>query len=90
MITFNKALLSLLCLFQDVYVLAALIFLGIQAAQNSCMNAFVHFLSAEEVKYYDRWSMVGLASLLIFFHIGFGFYIYKTVSHSREKRIKCF
>ena len=63
-----------------MYVLAALIFLGIQAAQNSCMNAFTHFMDAEEVKFYDRWSMVGLAGLLVVFHIIFGCYIYKTVS----------
>ena len=67
-------------LFQDVYVLAALIFLGIQAAQNACMNAFVHFLDKDTMKYYDRWSMVGLAALLVVFHIAFAFYIYRTVS----------
>lgn len=68
----------------DLYVLAALIFLGMQAAQNACMNAFVHFLEEDEVKFFDRWSMVALATLLVVFHIFFAVYIYKTASKRRR------
>ena len=65
-----------------MYVLASLIFLGMQAVQNSVMNAFTHFMGPEDVKFYDRWSMVSVAGVLVLFHLIFGYYIYKTVSRN--------
>lgn len=65
---------------QDVYVIASLIFLGLQAAQNATMNALSHFMVKEEVQYYDKWSMVLMAVILIVFHIFFALFIYRTVS----------
>ena len=68
---------------QDVYVIAALIFLGLQAAQNATMNALGHFMIKEQVQYYDKWSMVLMAVVLIVFHIFFALFIYRTVSNSQ-------
>ncbi|XP_060553405.1 gamma-aminobutyric acid receptor subunit beta-like isoform X2 [Ruditapes philippinarum] len=68
----------------DVYVIAALIFLGLQAAQNATMNALGHFLIKEQVQYYDKWSMVLMAIVLIVFHILFALFIYRTASKRRR------
>ena len=66
-------------MFQDVYVIASLIFLGLQAAQNATMNALGHFKNRELTQYYDKWSMVLMAALLIVFHIVFAIFIFRTV-----------
>ncbi|XP_045190324.2 gamma-aminobutyric acid receptor subunit beta-like isoform X1 [Mercenaria mercenaria] len=68
----------------DVYVIAALIFLGLQAAQNATMNALGHFMIKGEVQYYDKWSMVLMAIILIVFHIFFALFIYRTASKRRR------
>ncbi|KAL4231478.1 hypothetical protein ACF0H5_009055 [Mactra antiquata] len=68
----------------DVYVIAALIFLGLQAAQNAMVNALGHFMKAKEVQYFDKWSMVLMAVILIIFHIIFALYIYRTASKRRR------
>lgn len=72
--------LNRMCKFQDVYVIAALIFLGLQAAQNATMTALSHFMDDSEVDYFDKWSMVTMAMLLIIFHAIFAAFIYRTVS----------
>lgn len=79
-IYFYSSFWTEVCKFQDVYVIAALIFLGLQAAQNATMTALSHFMDDSEVDYFDKWSMVAMAMLLIIFHAIFAAFIYRTVS----------
>ncbi|XP_052770756.1 gamma-aminobutyric acid receptor subunit beta-like [Mya arenaria] len=68
----------------DVYVISALIFLGLQAAQNASMTAMSHFMAQAEVQYFDKWSMVSMAFLLVMFHVIFAVFIYRTASKRRR------
>ncbi|KAL3863822.1 hypothetical protein ACJMK2_005552 [Sinanodonta woodiana] len=68
----------------DVYVVAALIFSGMQVAQNASMNAVSHFIQKSDVEFYDRCSMAALALILVGFHVVFVVYIKKTVSRRRR------
>lgn len=64
---------------QDLYVLAALIFLALNATQNAAMKSLAYVYQMKEVKIYDRNAIVSLAAIFIFFHVIFGIYIAFTV-----------
>uniref|UniRef100_K1Q655 Gamma-aminobutyric acid receptor subunit gamma-2 n=1 Tax=Magallana gigas TaxID=29159 RepID=K1Q655_MAGGI len=63
----------------DLYVLAALIFLALNATQNAAMKSLAYIYQLKEVKIYDRNSIASLAVIFILFHIVFGIYIAFTV-----------
>ncbi|KAK3587514.1 hypothetical protein CHS0354_003656 [Potamilus streckersoni] len=68
----------------DVYVVAALVFSGMQVTQNACMNAASHFIKKADVEFYDRLSMAALAFILIAFHVVFVVYIQRKASRRRR------
>ncbi|XP_052248474.1 uncharacterized protein LOC127856368 isoform X2 [Dreissena polymorpha] len=68
----------------DEYVIASLIFLGMQAAQNTTMNLLSRFLTKKQVEFCDKTTMVFMAFVLILFHACFGIYIYHTASKRRR------
>lgn len=65
---------------QDLYVLAALIFLALNATQNAAVKYLASIYPVSEVTLYDRYSIIGLFIIFLFFHIIFGIYIIVTVS----------
>ncbi|XP_061171003.1 gamma-aminobutyric acid receptor subunit beta-3-like [Saccostrea echinata] len=69
----------------DLYVLAALIFLAMNATQNATMKSLAAVYSAKEVKVYDRNSIVCLTIIFLFFHVIFGIYITFTATRRRWK-----
>ena len=66
--------------FQDIYILAALVFLTLQSSESSIMCALSKVLHIGEVVVWDQCIMASLAVILVAFHVIFGFYIYSTVS----------
>lgn len=71
---------------QDLYVLAALVFLALNATQNAAMKSLAYTYQMKEVKIYDRNSIASLAVIFTFFHIIFGIYIAFTVRIYTYKR----
>lgn len=69
----------------DLYVLAALIFLALNATQNAAMKSLAYIYQLKEVKIYDRNSIASLAVIFILFHIVFGIYIAFTATRRRWK-----
>ena len=67
---------------QDLYVLAALIFLALNATQNATMKSLATKFQMKEVRIYDRNSIACLAAIFTFFHIIFGIYIAVTVRNT--------
>lgn len=69
----------------DLYVLAALIFLALNATQNAAMKSLAYVYQMKEVKIYDRNAIASLAAIFIFFHVIFGIYIAFTATRRRWK-----
>nr|XP_022345195.1 uncharacterized protein LOC111137822 isoform X2 [Crassostrea virginica] len=69
----------------DLYVLAALIFLALNATQNATMKSLATKFQMKEVRIYDRNSIACLAAIFTFFHIIFGIYIAVTATRRRWK-----
>lgn len=61
-------------------MIASLIFLGLQAAQNASMNVLARYMETKEVQYYDKCSMVLMGIILFVFHVIFAGFIYRTVN----------
>ncbi|XP_064604105.1 gamma-aminobutyric acid receptor subunit beta-like [Liolophura sinensis] len=68
----------------DIYILAALIFLSLHAAQNSFMNYMVSVLTdpAEKVMW-DNYTIIGLAGSTALFHLIFFSYV---LTHTSTRR----
>ncbi|XP_056005391.1 gamma-aminobutyric acid receptor subunit rho-2-like [Ostrea edulis] len=69
----------------DLYVLAALIFLALNATQNAAVKYLASIYPVSEVTLYDRYSIIGLFIIFLFFHIIFGIYIIVTATRRRWK-----
>ena len=69
---------------QDLYVLAALIFLALNATQNAAMKSLATKFQMKEVRIYDQNSIACLAVIFTFFHVIFGIYIAVTVRNTNN------
>ncbi|KAK6185720.1 hypothetical protein SNE40_007893 [Patella caerulea] len=68
----------------DIYVLATLVFLGLQIAENAVMAGLCKIMSKTEVYEWDRYAIVSLAIVLFLFHIMFMIHIYLTAYRRRR------
>ncbi|ESO96803.1 hypothetical protein LOTGIDRAFT_231643 [Lottia gigantea] len=68
----------------DIYVLATLVFLGLQIAENSVMAGLCRIMSRDEVFVWDVYAVTSLAIILLFFHLLFVIHIYLTAYRRRR------
>ncbi|XP_041371118.1 uncharacterized protein LOC121384693 [Gigantopelta aegis] len=68
----------------DKYILASLVFLGIQTAESAVMDALTRVYTMDEVIYYDQLVMRVIATTLFLFHVIFWIYIYNTAFSKRR------
>ncbi|KAK3096258.1 hypothetical protein FSP39_025031 [Pinctada imbricata] len=68
----------------DLYVLAALMFLGLHATQNACLKHLAANFDKVDVEIYDNYSMISLTATFVLFHAIFGTYIFLTATRRRR------
>ncbi|KAL5021572.1 hypothetical protein ScPMuIL_000727 [Solemya velum] len=68
----------------DIYVLASLMFLALNAAGNSIMSYIANTAGIDVAAGFDVWSIVTLILVLVIFHLIFGVYIMLTALKRRR------
>lgn len=68
----------------DLYILACLMYLGLNAAQNATIKTLAKTMEVEQLESYDRYSIVSLAIIFFAFHLIFGIYLFLTSSKRRR------
>ncbi|XP_052086078.1 gamma-aminobutyric acid receptor subunit beta-1-like [Mytilus californianus] len=67
----------------DLYVIAALVFLGLTSAQHAIIRYMFNIYTKDQITKYDNYSIITLLCIFLAFHVIFGVYMRQTAIKRR-------